>query len=62
MQSTANDRLELHANPSLWAEEPPDENRLLALEWLVTNGLGGYASGTVAGVCTRKYHAVLVAA
>ena len=31
-------------------------------EWLVTNGLGGYASGTVAGVNTRRYHGLLVAA
>ena len=31
-------------------------------EWLVTNGLGGYASGTVAGVITRRYHSVLTAA
>lgn len=31
-------------------------------EWLVTNGLGGYASGTVAGTTTRKYHGLLVAA
>ena len=31
-------------------------------EWLVTNGLGGYASGTVAGVATRRYHGLLVAA
>src|SRR5919112_494459 len=30
-------------------------------EWLVTNGLGGYASGTIAGVVTRRYHGVLVA-
>jgi predicted glycogen debranching enzyme len=29
-------------------------------EWLVTNGLGGYASGTVAGVVTRRYHGLLV--
>ncbi len=33
----------------------------LAREWLVTNGLGGYASGTVGGVPTRRYHALLVA-
>lgn len=33
-----------------------------AREWLVTNGLGGYASGTVAGVLTRRYHGMLVAA
>src|ERR1700682_5628485 len=31
-------------------------------ECLVTNGLGGYASGTVAGVNTRRYHGLLVAA
>ena len=35
---------------------------LLEAEWLVTNGLGGYASGTVAGVNTRRYHGLLVAA
>jgi predicted glycogen debranching enzyme len=34
----------------------------LAAEWLCTNGLGGYASGTVAGVNTRKYHGLLVVA
>jgi len=31
-------------------------------EWLVTNGLGGYASGTLAGTITRRYHGLLVAA
>src|SRR5262249_30696199 len=31
-------------------------------EWLVTNGLGGYASGTIAGAATRRYHGLLVAA
>src|SRR3981081_3859830 len=30
-------------------------------EWLVTDGLGGYASGTVAGGNTRRYHGLLVA-
>src|SRR5262249_7177699 len=34
----------------------------LRKEWLVTNGLGGYASGTVAGVSTRSFHGLLVAA
>ena len=29
---------------------------LLAREWLVTNGLGGYASGTISGAITRRYH------
>jgi predicted glycogen debranching enzyme len=31
-------------------------------EWLVTNGTGSYASGTVAGLLTRCYHGLLVAA
>ncbi len=33
----------------------------LRLEWIVTNSLGGYASSTVLGINTRKYHGVLVA-
>ena len=31
-------------------------------EWLVTNGIGGYASGTIAGGMSRKYHGLLMAA
>ncbi|MFO1154259.1 MAG: amylo-alpha-1,6-glucosidase [Rhodospirillales bacterium] len=31
-------------------------------EWLVGNGLGGFASGTVSGVITRRYHGLLIAA
>ena len=31
-------------------------------EWLLTDGLGGYASGTVAGSQTRRYHGLLIAA
>ncbi len=31
-------------------------------EWLVTNGIGGFASGSVAGAATRRYHGLLVAA
>src|SRR5256885_4717455 len=33
-----------------------------ALEWLETNGLGGWASSTVCGANTRRYHGMLVAA
>jgi predicted glycogen debranching enzyme len=43
----------------------PPSDALLALlerEWLVTNGLGGYASGTIAGAATRRYHGLLIAA
>ncbi len=32
-----------------------------AREWLVTNGLGGYASGTVTGAVTRRFHGLLIA-
>lgn len=31
-------------------------------EWLVTDGIGGYASGTIATGMTRRYHGLLVAA
>lgn len=31
-------------------------------EWLVTNGTGSYAAGTVSGAATRRYHGLLVAA
>src|SRR5215468_1758616 len=37
---------------------PVDES----LEWLEADGLGGFASGTVAGLRTRRYHALLLAA
>jgi predicted glycogen debranching enzyme len=33
-----------------------------AQEWLVTNGLGGYASGMMSGLATRRFHGYLVAA
>jgi predicted glycogen debranching enzyme len=39
----------------------PADDPMPRREWLVTNGLGGYASGTVAGVVTRRYHGLLVA-
>ena len=39
-----------------------DFDSLVEREWLVTNGLGGYASGTIAGATTRRYHGLLIAA
>ena len=33
-----------------------------SLEWLATNGLGGYASGTISGIMTRRYHGLLISA
>jgi len=39
-----------------------DPEPLLTREWLVANGRGGYASGSVSGVPTRRFHGLLVAA
>src|SRR5437588_11707498 len=36
--------------------------RLLRQEWLTTNGLGGYASGTISGSVAWRYHGLLIAA
>lgn len=35
---------------------------ILRREWLITNGLGGYGSGTISGKVSRRYHGMLVAA
>ena len=35
---------------------------LMTTEWLITNGLGGYASGTIGGANTRRFHGFLIAA
>jgi predicted glycogen debranching enzyme len=51
------------AGPMPWAKDDAAERPLLVeREWLVTNGLGGYAAGTIEGVCTRRFHGSLVAA
>ncbi len=39
-----------------------NNDSILRREWLQTNGLGGFASGTLAGGVTRRYHGLLVAA
>jgi glycogen debranching enzyme len=44
-----------------WRRGDPLEE-LVTREWLLTNGLGGYAGGTLAGVPTRRFHGLLVAA
>ncbi|HWC73508.1 MAG TPA: amylo-alpha-1,6-glucosidase [Gemmatimonadales bacterium] len=46
----------------LTPEERRDLHALVEHEWLVTNGIGGYSSSTVAGMVTRRYHGLLVAA
>lgn len=47
---------------SLDKKELNDFRSALEKEWLITNGLGGYASSTVLGINTRRYHGLLVAA
>ena len=44
------------------AEDCQSLDRALRLEWLETNGRGGFSSGTVAGANTRRYHALLLTA
>ena len=49
-----------HAAPA--GQFPGDLDTQLEREWLAVNGIGGYASATVPGMNTRKYHGLLVAA
>jgi predicted glycogen debranching enzyme len=44
-----------------WRRGEPLE-ALIEREWLVTNGFGGYASGTIGGACSRRFHGKLIAA
>src|SRR6266436_6576369 len=45
-----------------WDKTSHSRELLLEREWLVTNGLGGFASGTISGAITRRYHGLLIAA
>ena len=54
--SPPDERLSSASQPIGTTDAPVDT------EWLLTNGLGGYASGTASGVPTRRYHGLLVAA
>ena len=49
------------AATELSLEEDPT-SPYVTREWLVTNGLGGYASGTLANIATRRFHGLLIAA
>jgi predicted glycogen debranching enzyme len=48
--------------PKREVPQDPESDPHLREEWLVANGLGGYASGTVSGAITRRYHGLLIAA
>jgi predicted glycogen debranching enzyme len=52
------------SDPRIRIPVPPavPDDILIRREWLVANGLGGYASGTVGGAATRRYHGFLIAA
>src|SRR5436309_13931729 len=45
-----------------WDKASHSRELLLARKWLVTIGLGGFASGTISGEITRRYHGLLIAA
>jgi glycogen debranching enzyme len=45
-----------------WDKADHSRELLLSREWLVTNGLGGFASDTISGAITRRYHGLLIAA
>jgi predicted glycogen debranching enzyme len=48
------------AYPGLADTMTDDPSSLLAKEWLVTNGIGGYASSSLLGIATRRYHGLFV--
>ena len=50
----------LAATPSIMGTMTDDPLSLLAREWLVTNGIGGYASSSLLGIATRRYHGLFV--
>jgi predicted glycogen debranching enzyme len=53
---------DLERQTSLGREVLNDYQEASRREWLVTNGIGGYASASLAGANTRRYHGILVAA
>src|SRR3982750_2473721 len=53
---------ELVRKLSFTKEDTHDSNALMHREWLVTNGLGGFASSSVGGVPTRRYHGFPISA
>jgi predicted glycogen debranching enzyme len=48
------------SRPTIMGTMIDDPSSLLAKEWLVTNGTGGYASGSLLGIATRRYHGLFV--
>lgn len=50
------------ASTSFSFKKAPLLEEIINTEWLLTNGIGGYASSTISGLNTRKYHGLLIAA
>lgn len=61
-QQATHDTILDHPHVTFGREVCGDLSAGLRREWLVTNGLGGYASATLSGIATRSYHGLLVAA
>ncbi len=62
IETTATDSISSLAHIAFGPAILRDDSAALQREWLVTNGIGGYASATLAGANTRRYHGLLVAA
>jgi len=64
MMRSAKDRPEVPLTPAIdfGREVCGDLYTAEQREWLVTNGIGGFASGAVARLLTRRYHGLLIAA
>ena len=48
-------------NKMKFAKENLNLEKGLNKEWVITNGLGGFASSTIIGANTRRYHGLLIA-
>src|SRR6478672_7541640 len=59
---TSSQKLNLVRTIDLRKTDAPTAHTLLHKQWLVTNGLGGYASATISGTVTWRYHGLLIAA
>src|SRR5688572_2780449 len=62
MRTTNPQRLNLVRRIDLRSADVRAAHALLQNQWLVTNGLGGYASATISGAVTWRYHGLLIAA
>ncbi len=58
LEATAEVQYPVHFGREICGNLPAADSR----EWLVTNGIGGFASGAISGGMTRRYHGLLIAA